>query len=409
MSLTRFWYILIILLISVLVGVTWANYHFASQNPGGNDFLVHWVGTRSLIIEGLSPYSDAVATKIQMLAYGHPARPGEHELRVAYPLYSEIIFAPFAFIENYTLARALWMTVMEMALVILAILCIRLTDWRPGVLVLGIYLVFVLLWYHGVRPVINGNVVVLVALLMVAALHAIRNDSEEVAGMMLGLATIKPHLVILFIALVLLWAASQRRWRLVVWTVSTVVFLTLVSMFFIPDWILQNLREILRYTSYNPPGTPIAVFKVWLPGIGRQIGWIITGLLVIDLLVEWWLCWGKDFRWFLWTVSLSLVLSQWIGIQTDPGNFITLFLPMVLIFSNWTERWGNKARITVVVSMLVLLVGLWALFIATVEPGNQPQQNPVMFFPLPLVLLIGLYWGRWWVLGPRLLEATRSI
>jgi hypothetical protein len=146
-----------------------------------------------------------------------------------------------------------------------------------------------------------------------------------------------------------------------------------------------------------------------LPGIGRQIGWIITGLLVIDLLVEWWLCWGKDFRWFLWTVSLSLVLSQWIGIQTDPGNFITLFLPMVLIFAIWTERWGNKARITVVVSMLVLLVGLWALFIATVEPGNQPQQNPVMFFPLPLVLLIGLYWGRWWALGPRLLEATRSI
>lgn len=401
--------ILSLLMLGALGGVTWANYNFASQNPGGNDFLVHWVGTRSLITEGLSPYSDEVATKIQILAYGRSARPGEHELRVAYPLYSEIFFAPFAFIENYTLARALWMTVMEMALVILAILCIRLTDWRPGVPVLGIYLVFTLLWYHSVRPLINGNVVILVALLMVATLRAIRNGSDEVAGMMLGLATIKPHLVILFIALVFLWAASQRRWRFIVWTISTVVFLTLVSMFFIPDWILQNLREILRYTSYNPPGTPIAVFKIWLPGIGRQIGWVISGLLVIDLLVEWWLCWKKDFRWFLWTVSLTLVLSQWIGIQTDPGNFIILILPMVLIFAIWTERWGNKARIAVVVSMLVLLVGLWGLFIVTVGPGNQPQQSPVMFFPLPLVLLIGLYWGRWWALGPRLLEAIHSI
>jgi hypothetical protein len=406
---TRYWPILFFLTFGALVGITWANYDFASRNPGGYDFLVHWVGIRSLITEGLSPYSDAVATKIQLLAYGHSARLGENELRVNYPLYSEIIFIPFAFIENYTLARALWMSVLELALVIMAFLCVRLTDWRPGMLVLGIYLVFALLWYYGVHPVINGNVVILVALLMVAALQAIRNDSDEVAGMILGLATIKPHLILLFIALVLLWAASHRRWRIVVWTFSTVIFLTLISMFFIPDWVLQNLRAILRYTSNNPLETPIAVIKTWWPGIGKQIVWGITGLLVFDLLVEWWLCWRKDFHWLLWTVSITLVVSQLIGVYTDSGNFLILLLPMVFIFTIWTERWGYRARIAVVVSMLVLLVGLWFLIIAIVEPGIQPQHSPIMFFPLPLVLGIGLYWGRWWALGPRLLEATRSI
>ena len=50
-----------------------ANYRFAVQNPGGNDFLVHWLGTRSFITEGISPYSDEVALRIQMLVYGHPA------------------------------------------------------------------------------------------------------------------------------------------------------------------------------------------------------------------------------------------------------------------------------------------------------------------------------------------------
>ena len=66
-----------------LIGLTLANYRFAVQNPGGNDFLVHWVGTRALLVDGISPYSDETALRIQRMAYGRPAREGEHELRVA--------------------------------------------------------------------------------------------------------------------------------------------------------------------------------------------------------------------------------------------------------------------------------------------------------------------------------------
>jgi peptidoglycan/LPS O-acetylase OafA/YrhL len=34
--------------------------------------------------------------------------------------------------------------------------------------------------------------------------------------------------------------------------------------------------------------------------------------------------------------------------------------------------------------------GLWILFLATVEKGTQPVQNPVMLFPLPVALLVWL-------------------
>ena len=60
----RFWYLAVILIIAVLVLLTMANYTFVRQNPGGNDFLVHWVGTRALFVDGLSPYSDSVAESI---------------------------------------------------------------------------------------------------------------------------------------------------------------------------------------------------------------------------------------------------------------------------------------------------------------------------------------------------------
>jgi len=46
------------------------------------------------------------------------------------------------------------------------------------------------------------------------------------------------------------------------------------------------------------------------------------------------------------------------------------------------------------------LVGLWAIFLATLERGDQPVQSAVMFFPLPIFVFVLLYWVRWWALTP---------
>ncbi|MBU0511727.1 MAG: DUF2029 domain-containing protein [Chloroflexi bacterium] len=398
---SRLWRIAIILLLAAsIAALTYANHRFASQNPGGNDFLVHWVGTRKFIMEGISPYSDTTARQIQTLAYGHPARPGEHELRVAYPLYSELLYAPFAMIGDYPLARAVWMTFLEIAIALLAILSMRLAGWRPSFWLLPLYLIFSLLWYHGARALINGNAVIIVTVLLVAALTAIRDQRDIAAGIFLTFATLKPHLVILFIPFVILWAISQRRWRLIGWTLGSLLLLVLFGMLFIPNWLLQNIWEILRYPAYTPALSVGAAFEEWWPGVGTQLKWGAALLLAVTLLVEWWIAWGKGFTHFLWAACLTLAISQWIGIATDPGNFIILFLPLVLVFAVWKERWGKGGDWVVFGSLLILFLGLWALFLKTVQYGAQPQQSPAMFFPLPLFVLIGLYWVRWWILTP---------
>ena len=409
-SLGKYWYVLLILLLLLLAGMFWANYRFVEQNPGGNDFLVHWVGTRALLVDGLSPYSDEVALQIQTLAYGRPARAGEHELRVAYPLYSIYLFAPFALISDYTLARALWMTTLEAGLVAMTFLSLSITTWRPKPWMLALLLLFSLTWYHSARAVINGNAVILVSLFVVGALAAIKSGKDELAGILLAISTIKPQVTILVILYIWVWAISVRRWAIVIWTLITVAILTGTAMFFIPNWPLQNLWEILRYPGYNPPGTPGAVFSTWWPAFGDRIGWGLTIVLGIILVGEWILSRKQEFRWFIWTASLTLVASQWSGFQTDPGNFIILYFPLVLVFAVWEEKWGRRGRPIILLSLGVLLVGLWALFLATVENTGQPQQHPIMFLPLPLFLLIGLYWVRWWAIKPAklLIEALRS-
>ncbi len=109
---------------------------------------------------------------------------------------------------------------------------------------------------------------------------------------------------------------------------------------------------------------------------------------------EWYAAWGKEFPAFLWGACITLVLSQLIGIQTDPGNFIILFVPLVYVFAGWQKRWATKGEWGAVFLMAILFFGLWALFIATVQ-GDQ--QHPIMFLPLPLVLLSALYNLRKWL------------
>jgi hypothetical protein len=406
----RFWYLAVILIVVALGLLTLANYVFVQENPGGNDFLVHWVGTRALFVDGLSPYSDTAAERIQTLAYGRPAEPGEHELRVAYPLYSVLVFLPYALFSDYEIARALWMTTLEAALVGLAFVSLRLVRWKMSLWLLPIFLIFSILWYHSVRPVINGNAVILVALLIAGAFVALRAGRDELAGVLLAISTIKPHLVVLPIIFVLVWTLSSRRWRTLGWMLISLVLMSAGAALLVPDWPLQNLREIMAYSSYNPPGTPGAVFETWLPATGRQMGWALSVFLGLILLAEWALVRRKDFRWFLWTGSLTLVVSQWIGIQTDPGNFILLYLPLVLVFALWVERWGRSGVYVVLVSMALLFFIPWTLFLETVAYGDQPLQHPVMFFPLPLFLLVTLYWVRWWGIKPRrlLVEELRD-
>jgi len=118
------------------------------------------------------------------------------------------------------------------------------------------------------------------------------------------------------------------------------------------------------------------------------------------MIVEWWLARHQEFRHFLWTGCLTLALSAWSGIQTDPGNFIMMMPAVILFFAILAERWPAISNVITASVIGGLLVLIWVIFIATLEKSYQPIQNPVLFFPLPLILLIILYWIRGWAILP---------
>jgi hypothetical protein len=357
-----------------------------------------------MLIEGKSPYSDEAAEAIQSLAYGRPAGPGEFEFRADFPLYATFFFLPLGLIRDFTLARACWMTMLELGVILLAWLTLVLIRWRVSRRSLLWFFFFSLGWYYGLRPILGGNLAIMIGVTMNGALLALRSGREELTGILLALSTIKPLLVLLPLTFILFWTLAQGKWRVMLWFAITVGLLSVVSALFIPDWPIQNLREILLFHGQGQLNTLGSIMAGWFPAAGNRLGLVVSGFLGLVLILEWLFALKREFRWFLWTVGLTLTASQWIGIRTEPGNFIILTAPLFLVFSAWDERWGRTGRILIGICMLLFLVGPLLVYWDAYVSSPQSLQPPVLFIVLPLFLLIGLYWTRWWAIySPRTL------
>lgn len=392
---------IVLLFLIALVGLTWANTFATLKNPSSDSFFVYWLGTRTLLKEAISPYGDITTAILQQHAAIDYAESPKYLLQASYPLYAELFYLPFAFISDYGIARAVWLAFLEVVLLGTIFVSLRTIEWKPGILILGMTILYSMLNFHSLVPVLSGSSIVLSTFLLALAFAAVKAGMDELAGILFALSTIQPLAVSLLILFVLVWSALSDRWRLFIWLLGSLIVLVGAASLYMPDWVLQNARAIIQYPRTNLIDTPGAALVGSFPGVGARLGWGSSILIGLILLVEWWESKAKDFRWFLWTAGLTLTLSPWSGIPSDPGNFILLILPALLIFGRLDEHWGRRIRPLIVLGMLGVLFGFWAFFWGHLQDGILARQYPYLFIPLPLITLLGLYWVRWWAVRPR--------
>jgi len=386
----------ILAVLIILIALTIANFRFSEELPGGNDFLGRWMGARYWVQEGISPYDPQVARASQQLIYGRAVdrEAGEDIQDFLYPFPAMIFFAPFGALP-YTLARALWMTILEVSLPILALIGIAIADWKPRRAVLISLLLFSLLWYHGTRAVIIGQFAVIEALLMAGALLAVKRGRDPLAGILLGLSIAKPQMAVLLIPFVFLWAAYARRWAIVTWGIGTIAGLLAVSVLLLPDWPVMWLQQLIEHPTYTVIGPPVEILADAFPSMSGVIALVLGGALLLYLFWEWAKAAGKPDRWFQWTAALTIVITNLVAFRTATTNYVVLLPALCLVFAVLADRWGTKGDVVILLLMAFILVGTWALFLATVE-GNV--EHPVMYLPLPILTLLGLWWARWWAI-----------
>jgi hypothetical protein len=279
------------------------------------------------------------------------------------------------------------MTVLEIALVIMAVIGLRLADIRLSPWILGGAAVFGLLWYHGMRPLINGNPSIVSALFLAASLLAIRAKQDLLAGVLLALATIKPQIVILIIPLTLIWSLSHRRWKLLSSFIISILVFLIATMAIEPDWIRQNLNQIKYYPEYTLPGTPRGNFEVWWPDWGFFIALAITIITGIILLWMWANSWRASFAVFLWAAFGTLAITNLIGIQTAVSNYVAMLPALIFLFAALSSEEVPRGRWISLSLASAILIGLWVLFLTTQDGRGQ---SGLLFFPIPVFILVTL-------------------
>jgi hypothetical protein len=290
------------------------------------------------------------------------------------------------------------MTFLEFNLAGLALLSLALTGWRPRLPLLAGFFLFSLLWYPAVRPLVHANPAIPVGTFIALALFCIQRGRDGLAGVFLALATIKPQMVALLLVFIGIWALARRRARVITGFGVTLGILAGASFLLEPDWFTDMLVQMALYPTYTQPGTPAEIFGLWWGAAGVRLGWALSGLMGALLLFEWLAARGREFDAFFWTACLTLAAGNLAGIPTASANHVALLPGLALLFALWQERWPRTAGWLAGGTMLLLGIGLWAWFLFTVDVRGIPLEHHSLHFPLPLFVVAGLYWMRWWAL-----------
>ena len=164
-----------------------------------------------------------------------------------------------------------------------------------------------------------------------------------------------------------------------------------------PDWPMQWIRQVLSYPDYSPARPPVAIIADLFPTLSSWINLGGTAIFVIYMIWEWILALRKEDRWFQWTAAMTILITNIIVVRTATTNYLAMVPGMIFLFSVLVDRWKKGGSAVVVFILVTMLIGLWALFITTID-GNI--EGPVMYLPLPIFMLFSLWWIRWWFIRP---------
>jgi hypothetical protein len=391
----------LLLILVVLAGLFIANLTLARTLPGGEWVFMRWSGARAFLIEKIEPYSSEIGRRTQEVAYGRIAFSSEYTYILNDPFFIVLLYTPLALLWDFTLVRAIWMLLSEIALVGSVLLALNLAEWQPPrwfyVLLLG-FGVFSQFSFTGVA---TGTPTILLAFLYFSVLLALRSYSDEWAGALLALVAYQWEVGGLFFLFILFFVLTNRRWG-VLGGFGMAMFVLLVVSFMVDSgWGLPYIRAVLADWFRSENLTFGHIVSTWFPNVGFPIGNIVAIVLGFIVFAEWVAAVHEHFRRVVWTAALSLAATPLMGFAIFPSNHVVLILPFIMILALVWERWQRRRVFFAILVFLLVLAIPYALYLRAVYIYDQLILDLISVLP-PIAAILGLYWMRWWVLrSPR--------
>ncbi|HTR67737.1 MAG TPA: glycosyltransferase family 87 protein [Terriglobales bacterium] len=335
----------------------------AHNRPRGNlsDLYPRWLGARELLLYHHDPYSGEVTREIQEGYYGRaldPARPNDpkDQQGFAYPVYVVFLLAPTITIPFATLQAGFhWLLPVLIAITVL--LWLRVLQWRaPPSVVLALILLTL-----GSFPAVQGielqQLSIVVSAMTAGCAALLVRGHLAWAGVLLALATIKPQLVWLLAAWLVVWALSDwRKRQRFLWAFGfTLGLLFLEGELVLPGWIWRFREAAASYRNYTGGVSLLEMLTT------TWVGRVLDVLIVLALARVCWRWRHEPANSRAFAFSLALVLAVTIAVipMVAPYNQLLLLPAVILLARRGRQLWA-QSRLTRVVAVISAIFLCWS-------------------------------------------------
>ena len=284
------------------------------------DFVEYW-GAGRLNSHGQNPYDPALLYQME-----RAVSPGLTEAIMMWnPPWTLALAMPFSWLPAQT-SHALWIAIQLTALLASVDWLWRSYGgprkyrWLAWLLSVGFLPTFFALRMGQISP--------LILLALVGFLHFERRGQGALAGAALALAAMKPHLVLVFGAAVLLWAIHRRRWSVLLGGAAALLALGAVALAFNPN-VLQQYADAMRH---RPPQflspTLGSVLRLVFGFENFRLQFLPAALGLGWVLFHWWSR-RDSWRWINQTPLLLLVSFLTASYGAWPFDLVVLLIPLL--------------------------------------------------------------------------------
>ena len=368
----------------------------------GNDLYTIWCGAHATIEGQRDLYSPEIAHQIQMGLYGRPIDPSRagdpKDLRIfGYPAFTELLFWPFS-LFSFEVARPIFLAILFVLIPITIAFWMRSLSWRPDWLWTVVVLMLVLTSYPALEALYAGQVGVFVGFSLAACIVALRRGRLLLAGTLMALGTIKPHVMLLPIVYLGLWTMSdwRRRRMFCVGLLSTQALLVGGALVVWPRWIQSWIHVAVQYHNYTPPPLTIQMLTTLAGPAARPVALLAMGGLLLTAFV---LSWknraaSPQSQEFCFTVSILLAIT--VGVLL-PGHAVydhLILLPGIFLLARtWRKLPDNWATKAMLITALGTLLWPWIASILLIPIHSLLERREfysMSILGLPLRMAAGL-------------------
>lgn len=390
------WLLFLICLVILLLTMTELNSRLIVSQSESTQFYTAWYGYRIFLAEGTNPYGQEMQTQILDSESAFAENIESRDIYLRQPLYGIIVYLPFIFIRDFSVAYAWWLTLLELALLLMVVFGVLIIkkNLKQNILylIIAFFLAFgSLQFFDAIR---QGSTVFLSFFLLFIAVRALQKGGDEFTGVILAGLTVFPFFGWISLLFILIWSLRQGRSKVFWWFLGTIVLFGFAVALLEPQWLLYYLRMWVRYFESIEVSFILQTLQSVFPATFLLPGFITIFLSAL-LFLEWILAGRREFTLFYWSFQLTLVIESLLTLDVDLVNLIFLPTSLAFILAIWVDRWKEKGRAVGLLMAILCTLLPWSLDSILGERGLVQE---LLLVGLSAVLVLAnLYWIRWWI------------